>query len=159
MSVSNCKDAKMYHRNVSNNDKCKSRKKPSDSKKYYRQIADDRNSWKAEQIQACMWCGGSGGFLGLEIHEIERRSHLRNNWHDRSNILLLCGECHEKEFSTMPHIQQLAVKMLRDEHSFCLERWLDLTGRKGIDQKDVLRAAALLQQSLPDLKPRDFPLF
>lgn len=129
------------------------------SEKYYRQIESDRLGWRNEQTQACMWCGGSGGFLGLQIHEINRRSHSPNSWWDRSQAILLCGPCHNSVFATLDMTTQLALKMLRDNKHYSLERWLDMTGRQEITQEAVTMVMMELKKTLPDLKPKDFPAF
>jgi hypothetical protein len=92
--------------------------------KYYAIVKDDRNQWRTEQEQQCMFCCASG--LSLEIHEIERRSHAKNRWGMRCNYLLLCGSCHHRHFDTMAHSRQLAVKLVMDPEHFDLETWLKI---------------------------------
>lgn len=61
---------------------------------------------------------------GLQVHEIERKSHASRRWGVSCNYLLVCGECHEGVFATMPHARQLAIKWLKDRTHFNLEQWL-----------------------------------
>lgn len=86
----------------------------------------DREQWRLEQWQVCMYCGGNHSFLPLQVHEIERRSHAPTRWDNRCNYVLLCSDCHSGPFATMPHAEQLAVKMIADPASYDLDAWLRL---------------------------------
>lgn len=96
---------------------------------YYDEISESRDNWRATRKALCMRCGGRADFRGLQVHEIERRSHAPRSWAHPCNYLLLCGTCHEGEFATMPHARQLAYKMIRDNDHYDLEAWLAL-GRR-----------------------------
>lgn len=86
----------------------------------------DREQWRMEQSQVCMYCGGNKSYLPLQVHEIERRSQCPTRWDNRVNFLLLCSVCHSGPFATMPHADQLAVKMVADPENYDLESWLRL---------------------------------
>lgn len=96
--------------------------------------------------QLCMSCGGKGDWRGLNIHEVQRRSHAAKSWWHPCNALLLCVPCHEGPFATMPHVEQLAVKFRSDPEDYDLEVWLELfdpaydrdpTGPAYITQEEV----------------------
>lgn len=97
---------------------------------YARQVDADREAWREETVDFCMWCGASGGssfgFNRLQIHEIERKSHASGRWGVRCNYLLLCPKCHGEVFDTLPHAHQLAVKLMNDPAHFDLDEWLRL---------------------------------
>jgi len=61
---------------------------------------------------------------GLEIHEIERRSHAPKRWANRCNYLLVCFACHSDRIPFMLHAKQLNIKRRRDPEHFNLEEWL-----------------------------------
>ncbi len=88
---------------------------------YYRRVKADREAWRAEMPQACMYCGRD--FM-LQVHEIERRGQAGTRWGQRCNYLLLCEICHAGPFATMPHEAQLAVKLVADGKHFNLTEWL-----------------------------------
>ena len=85
-----------------------------------------RDEWRISLPQLCMSCLGTGGYWPLEVHEIERRSHAPKSWQHTCNYLLLCKTCHENQFATMPHAEQMAVKARRDRMHFNLDAWLRL---------------------------------
>lgn len=91
-----------------------------------KKLNEDREQWRIEQLQVCMYCGGNRSFLPLQVHEIERRSQAPTRWNHRANLLLLCETCHSGPFATMPHSDQLAVKMVADPENYNLEAWLRL---------------------------------
>jgi hypothetical protein len=91
--------------------------------KYSQQVRADREAWRANTPDVCMYCGVSG-IYGLEVHEIDRKSHARNRWGVRCNYLKLCRTCHANAFASMPHDRQLAVKLICDVDNFDLEEWL-----------------------------------
>lgn len=112
--------------------------------RYYREVAPDRDEWRSAMPCRCMWCGTSRAFPGLEIHEIERRSHAKDRWGVRCNYLLLCSLCHGGHFSCMPHAKQLAVKFVRDRENFDLDSWLrirdpHLKAPDRVTMNDVMR--------------------
>jgi hypothetical protein len=94
--------------------------------KYYQSVKEERFVWARSKKQLCMACGALSGYMGLEIHEIERRAHAPDNWAHWSNYLLLCGPCHSGPFASMPHSRQLAYKFLADGDDFHLMHWLRL---------------------------------
>ena len=73
-----------------------------------------------------MFCGvrEPDAWPGLEVHEIERKSHAPKSWGNTANYLLLCQRCHAGVFATMPHAKQLAVKLIKDFEHFDLYEWL-----------------------------------
>lgn len=91
---------------------------------YYLTVRDDRELWRKQTPDACMYCGQMNVHFPLEIHEIERKSHAPERWGVRSNYLKLCRYCHSHEFAAMPHAKQLAVKLCRDIDNFDLDEWL-----------------------------------
>lgn len=96
------------------------------AKAYKRKVNDDREAWRRSVPQVCMYCGKRPRGRGLQVHEIERRSHAPRTWANPCNYLLVCHECHAGAFATMSHAAQLAVKLLLDEPNFCLDAWLRL---------------------------------
>ena len=102
---------------------------------YAASIKPDREAWRESVPQVCMWCGTAdasalwGPCGGLQIHEMERRSHASKRWWHRCNGLLLCGVCHGMDFAAMPHAAQLAVKLARDPEHFDLAEWLAIGSR------------------------------
>lgn len=95
--------------------------------KYYASVKKDRADWARTRFPACMCCGGDGGFTGLQIHEITRRSQASTRWGCRSSFLLLCQECHSGEFAAMPHVFQLAYKKVKDPEFYDLQKWLRIS--------------------------------
>jgi len=95
---------------------------------YYDSIHPDREEWRQETPDCCMYCGTLevNAWPGLDIHEIERKSHAPNAWGDRCNYLKLCRRCHAGPFANMDHARQLAVKLIRDPEYFDLWAWLRL---------------------------------
>ena len=93
---------------------------------YYNSVKAARVEWANSKPAECMACGSKGGFVGLQIHEIERRSHAADAWAHWSNYLLVCQECHDGLFASMPHAKQLAHKWLADKEDFHLMHWLSL---------------------------------
>jgi hypothetical protein len=96
---------------------------------YKNEVKVERNEWKASMPEKCMWCETKLPYIKLEIHEIERRSQAPKRWGSVANYLLLCRECHQGEFDAMPHMRQLAVKLLVDPNNFCLEEWINIKPR------------------------------
>jgi hypothetical protein len=92
--------------------------------KYYASIKQSRVEWAQSKGGVCMACGDRGGFTGLSIHEIERRSHASDRWACTSSYLLLCQQCHEGPFASMSHVDQLAIKKVRDPSDYDLQKWL-----------------------------------
>jgi 5-methylcytosine-specific restriction endonuclease McrA len=116
----------------------------------------DRDQWRLEQLQVCMYCGGNDSFLPLQVHEIERRSHTPKRWDNRANYLLLCGPCHSGPFATMPHAQQLAVKLIRDPENYNLDAWLrlrdpELRAPNRVTQNEVDNFVILFGEKVCDL--------
>lgn len=127
------------------------------AEEYYDLHRADREQWRSEQPQACMWCGREGFPTGLQIHEIVRRSASQRGWAHRCNFLLLCEPCHAQKFATMPLPKQLAVKFLRDRDNYDLGAWLAILGRPAVTPQEVHREAMLLR--LPRLRPKQYPMF
>ena len=91
-----------------------------------------------------MWCGEDAPLYGLQIHEIERRSHAAFRWGVRCNYLLACQPCHMGPLDYAPHEQQLACKLLCDPDHFDLEEWLrirdpELRAPERVTLRDVVR--------------------
>ena len=110
---------------------------------YAAEVREDRLAWAAEQESLCMWCGADS-WRGLEIHEIERKSHAAGRWGQRCNYLLLCGACHAGPVASAPHAQQLACKLLCDPEHFDLGAWLriadvELRAPERVTLRDVVR--------------------
>lgn len=93
---------------------------------YYRLVNVERRKWAASVKHVCMYCLSRHGWLGLQTHEICRRSTAPNRWGHPCNYLLLCQDCHDKHFSTMPYARQLAVKKLRDHAHYDLVAWMKI---------------------------------
>lgn len=111
---------------------------------YYDSIKDDRNAWRDEVEQSCMWCGNGADWHGFEIHEIERRSHACGRWGVRANYLLTCYPCHSGPLDYAPHEKQLAAKLLADPEYFDLEEWLrirdpELRAPERVTLRDIVR--------------------
>ena len=90
-----------------------------------------REQWRASQPQRC-WdkeCRGGALWLGLQVHEIERKSQAPKRWCHECNFALLCAECHGGRWATMPHAKQLAYKLVHDPEHFDLGKWLSLQPR------------------------------
>ena len=88
-----------------------------------------RIEWRLSVLDECMLCGWRnthGGFVWLETHEIDRRSHAPGRWAHPCNYLLVCNNCHAETIPTMSHAEQLAVKWTNDPTEFNLETWLRL---------------------------------
>ena len=108
------------------------------AKQYYESIRPDREAWRSEMIPYCMDCGIPQDYAPrrfLEIHEILPRSYLRNNWHSRMNILLLCADCHFRQQARNRDsmIRCLAIKQLRDPLHYDLQAWLKLRNQKAME--------------------------
>ena len=133
------------------NPRPKRRRKPSKSLSYYLQVKPDRDAWKADQPSRCWWCDvaewESAG--PLQVHEIERKSQAPGRWGKRCNYCLLCAECHESPFGSMPHARQLALKYLHDPLHFSLEEWLSIKPRPEsyVTMDEVLSEAERLQEN------------
>lgn len=88
-----------------------------------------RARWKertAKRLRGrCMGCG-LVSWWPLEVHEVERRSQAPTRWKHTCNYLLLCANCHGREFDSMPHAKQLAHKLYWDAGCFDLDAWLRL---------------------------------
>ena len=111
---------------------------------YAADVREDRLDWAQSQEPLCMWCGGEPGWHGLEIHEIERKSHAAGRWGRRCNYLLLCQPCHAGPVASAPHEKQLACKLLCDPDWFNLEDWLriadpELRAPERVSLRDVVR--------------------
>ena len=129
---------------------------------YYLSIKDDRQAWKREQIQACMFCGSGDG--PLDVHEIAPKSCAAGKWAHRCNYLYVGGSlspcrCHERVFGTMPFATQLFVKMSRDFANFSLDEWIKIRNRgmQEVTMEDILEAGRNI--SLPVLRPKNTPIF
>lgn len=87
----------------------------------------ERVAWAVETAHRlrnrCMGCRGAWQH-GLQVHEIERRSHAPTRWAQPCNYLLLCPVCHGTDFATMCHARQLAHKLYWDAGHFDLQTWL-----------------------------------
>jgi hypothetical protein len=95
--------------------------------KYYQSIKEDRAEWARSRLPFCMSCGCKGGFTGLQIHEITRRAQASTRWACRSSYLLLCQSCHESDFASMAHTDQLAIKKVKDPEYYDLQKWLRIS--------------------------------
>lgn len=101
----------------------------SRSTEYYRESRDDRMSWRDSMPQRCMVCGWTmgksiGPAVWLEVHEIQPRSQAAGRWAHHSNYLLTCNHCHANTLASMPHAEQLAIKLVKDADHFDLDAWL-----------------------------------
>lgn len=95
--------------------------------KYAQRNQPRREKWRNGRRQECWVClSGGDPWRGLQIHEIERRSHAPQRWADYCNYFLTCPTCHEQHLSTMSHARQLAYKWIHDNPNFDLKRWLKL---------------------------------
>lgn len=117
---------------------------------YLDQVQWQRIEWAQSKPQICMACGDKGDWRGLNIHEIQRRSHAQRDWHHPCNLLLICVPCHEGPLATMPHVEQLAIKWQSDREDYDLSLWLekydpavdrDPTGPQYVTQEEVEDAA------------------
>ena len=120
------------------------------AKEYYKSIKQDRAEWSA-LFRQCMWCGGGGGFLPLETHEIQRKSGCQNRWASRTNYLRLCSVCHAGPFATMPHAKQLKLKQEVDFEHYNLREWLMIYDPE-------LRAPERVTQEEVDAAQLDYPV-
>mgnify|MGYP001569822588 CR=1 FL=1 len=119
-----------------------------------REKLNERTRWgrnaRNRMHGSCMGCGKKKS--GLQIHEIERRSHAPGRWAHRCNYLLLCATCHGWTFDCMPHSQQLTHKLYWDPEHFDLEKWLrirdpDLVAPRRIEMAEII-------MWIPELKER-----
>lgn len=121
------------------------------AKEYYKSILESRRAWEDSVPRQCMWCGDWNG--PFETHEIQRRSASQRSWGHSANFLRLCGSfskrnCHDSVFATLPHVSQLACKLLKDENSFSFEKWLEIRGTGELELEDVLREVERLRPIL-----------
>lgn len=124
---------------------------------YYADNKTDREQWRREQAQACMWCGTEGFPNGLEIHEMVPRSRASRSWAWRANYLLLCQKCHARHFASMPLAKQLAVKLTRDKANYNLAAIHEILGHDSVAWTDIWESQCLLR--LPPLRPKQYPKF
>lgn len=102
------------------------------------------SAWRLSVSSTCMFCGGDGGWIGLQVHHIQRRSGAQKSprIHAGFNLLLLCESCHAGPFATMPHAKQLRLKMEVDFEHYNLREWLriadpELRAPNRITQEEV----------------------
>lgn len=119
-------------------------KGPSKAEEYEQSVRDDRNSWRDEMPQRCMQCGSANAWPGLQVHEIERRSHAPGRWWHRCNALLVCEKCHAGVFASCDVAYELAVKLVRDPLHFDLDTWLrigdaELRAPERVTMADIAR--------------------
>lgn len=98
---------------------------------YYDSVKEEREAWRAAMPDQCMYCGvlECNAWPGLDVHEIERKSHAPKSWGSLCNYLKICRRCHDGRFADleqMPHEKQLAVKLIKDFENFDLMEWLRL---------------------------------
>ena len=89
-----------------------------------------RHAWVSRIKTVCWVCGHDWGKWTIDqrtyqTHHIQRRSSCYPNWHDvECNLLACCALCHETRLASMPHAEQLAMKLLNDPLAYNLEMWL-----------------------------------
>jgi hypothetical protein len=120
------------------------------AKKYYASIKQDRDEWSS-QFTSCMWCGSDGGFIGLETHEVQRKSSSQGRWATRCNYLRLCQQCHAGPFANMPHVEQMKLKAMADFENYDLQAWLRIADPE-------LRAPDRITQEEVDAVVLNFPV-
>jgi len=93
---------------------------------YYDEVKEEREAWRASMPGNCMYCGTleCNAWPGLDVHEIERKSHAPKSWGNTANYLKICRSCHDGPFATMDHSRQLAIKLIKDFEHFDLLEWL-----------------------------------
>lgn len=100
---------------------------------YYRENSDERNAW-SEAHTRCWLCGKGASWLELQTHEMHTRARCRNAWALECNYFRVCNDCHEQRIPLMSLAEQLAVKLLRDPQTHCVEPLRELasqvTGRE-----------------------------
>lgn len=125
------------------------------AKEYYISIKQDREEWRSEQKQVCMWCGNPGTWIPLQIHEICPRSAASRSWGSRCNYLLLDGRCHSDLFDVMPKETQLALKEICDPANANFQNWLEIRGRGDVEWVDVKKEVERLMPILcPPIQKR-----